>query len=574
MLIDMIHDNHGEPPFKTRYRDPATLRAYGYQAIVLPDALTVIPAAHDASLAPTPLMPVGPLNTLGHDPEAMIDARVAAASAAGMATFFYADALLLPRSIVAKRPADFLCDDASGRLCPAKPAVFAAFQDQVRELFDRWPAAAGLILRSGEVYPEATPHMTGNPLHTPACPACRAMPLPDRLVRLIEALHDVLITELDKLYIHRAWQPAIPGLPNMHDDPAVYRAIAARVPDSPNLAFSFKFTRGDFRHAPLAAPGAAGDRAPVSFNPCLLADARPKWIEFQCEREFEGKGAFPNFQAPAWGSLLAHLAHAVGPAEFHRRFSLWGWSRGGGWGGPYVQREEWIDANVYALAALYEKPDAEPADIATTWISRTFSVAQSAPATPALSELLLKSADIVRHLLYVDAPGPAAFTTPYARSWLKDDLLDVDALWSAAQGIAAVGPQRAEEACRQKADALAGVDRLRQLFDLAAPELPNKSQARDLANSLACLGSFAGAITHLFTGFVRFLQWSRLPGGGANSAKDALALAAADHLEQAQAHWQHHTQRHALLPGAPSVFQENSLWERSNACLEQLQAAG
>ncbi len=41
----MIHDNHGEPPFKTRYRDPALLRDLGYEAIVIPDALAALPAA-------------------------------------------------------------------------------------------------------------------------------------------------------------------------------------------------------------------------------------------------------------------------------------------------------------------------------------------------------------------------------------------------------------------------------------------------------------------------------------------------------------------------------------------------
>ena len=42
MLIDMIHDNHGEPLFKTRYRDPRVLAAMGYQAIVIPDALAAL----------------------------------------------------------------------------------------------------------------------------------------------------------------------------------------------------------------------------------------------------------------------------------------------------------------------------------------------------------------------------------------------------------------------------------------------------------------------------------------------------------------------------------------------------
>ncbi|HVX84009.1 MAG TPA: hypothetical protein VH253_04260 [Phycisphaerae bacterium] len=561
MLIDMIHDNHGEPPFKTRYRAAAVLRGYHYQAIVLPEAFAALPAADDGSLAGHPV------KAPGQDLEASIGERIAEATADNMAVFFYADALLLPRSQVGKRPGDFLCEDGSGRLCPGKPAVFAALQGQIRELFDRWPAAAGLILRTAEVYPEATPHMMGNPLHTPACPVCRSIALPERLVAFITTVHDVLIGELDKLYIHRAWHPAIPGLANMHDDPEVYRSIASRVPSSPNLAFSFKFTRGDFRQpGPASSVAAAGS---VSFNPCLLADARPKWIEFQCEREYEGKGAFPNYQAASWRELLAFLHDAIPAEDFARRFSLWGWSRGGGWGGPYVQREEWIDANVHALGALFVDPGAATSEIAAAWVARTFGVAESAAPTPALVELLERSAGVLRDLLYVDAPVGGGNHT--GRSWLKDDLLDVEALWSAAGDIAAIGPHRAEEAVRQKAAALAGVDRLRQLFDIATPELPNKSQARDLANSLACLGSFAGAVVHLFTGFIRFHQWLRYsPSMG--MPRESVGLDAADHLEHAQAHWQHHTQRHALLPGAPSVFQENTLWDRTNDCLEQLQA--
>jgi hypothetical protein len=546
MLIDMIHDNHGEPPFKTRYRDPAALKARGYQAIVIPDALAHIPAAYPTGFRqPSTISTQGPAAI-----EAEINARVQSALALNMNVFFYADALLLPRHIVEKDPAAFLCEDNSGRLCAAKPAVFAALADQVHELFDRWPAASGLIMRTVEVYPEATPHMIGSPLHASNCPVCRSVGLVERLTTFIRAMHDVVVAELKKTYVHRAWQPSIANLPNMHDDPEAYRLISGRLPQSPDLAFSFKFTRGDFL---------TGQR----FNPCLLADDRPKWIEFQCEREYEGKGAFPNFQGPVWQQFLMQLALDAGAKEssdLHKRFNIWGWSRGGGWGGPYVQREEWIDANVYALAELYKSADGAVQDIATAWIAATFGVAESAPQTPAIAELLMLSAPTIRKLLYVR--GSASDHLP----WLKDDLLDVNAIWASAMHV--LDAANAEEAIAEKREAQEGAERIRHLFDLAAPGLPNPSQAKALSNSLAYYSSFAGSVVSLFVGFIRFAQWHR--GGRTNAA---LATEATDLLEHAQAHWQHHTQRHALLAGAPSVFQENTLWDRTNDCLEQLQNA-
>lgn len=581
MLIDMIHDNHGEPPFKTRFRDPALLGRYGYQALVIPDALAALPSAYFDGAAESAASPTTSNARRPAELEAAIDLRVQDAVAAGLQVFFYGDALLLPRSVVHKRPAAFVCDDHSGRLCPGKPAVFEALGDLVGELFDRWPQAAGLVMRTGEVYPEATPHMVGSPLHATTCPSCRHLSLIDRLVNFIQLMHDVVIVELGRTYVHRAWQPAVAGLPNMHDDPTVYRTIADRLPRSERLCMSFKFTRGDFRAAGGGGAGGA-EGSGYAFNACLNADDRPKWIELQCEREFEGKGAFPNFQAPLWKAFLRHLnpkiplaadpetpvivdpdAPKIADPEtaLPARFSLWGWSRGGGWGGPYIQREEWLDANVYALAQLYQNPAADSRDIATAWTSLSFGVPESAPPTPAIVELLALSPTAIRKLLYC-----AALPDDSIAPWVRDDLLDVNALWAAALRV--VDLERADAACEEKTQALQMVDRMRQVWGIAQPELPNKSQVRDLTSSLLYFASFAGAVAHCFCGFVRFVQWSR---GGRSDAQ--LARAAADHLETAQDQWHNHTQRHALLPGAPSVFHENTFWQRTNDCREQLAAA-
>jgi hypothetical protein len=559
MLINMIHDNHGEPPFKTRYREPAALRAMGYEAVVIPDALAAIPGAFVDPGNETVARAASVTPRKPQELADAIDAQVAAAAAAGMAVYFYGDALLLPLTVVDKRPGDFLCEDGSGRLCPGKPAVYAALQDQVDELFDRWPAAAGLVMRTGEVYPEATPHLTGSPLHAGNCPVCRELPLVDRQVRFITAMHDVVAGRLGRTYVHRAWQPAVAGLPNMHDDPAVYREVSGRVPASPRLWFSFKFTRGDFRRG-------------QTFNPCLLADERPKWVEFQCEREYEGKGAFPNYQAGIWKEFFSRLcaglgggeAGAAGDGGLRGRFGVWGWSRGGGWGGPYVQREEWIDVNVRALARLWADPAVDVGDVATAWVGETFGVAESAPPTPAIAELLAVSTGTIRRLLYV-----AALDGERGRAdlpWVKDDLLDVDAIYAAAGRTVELGAAAAAAAIAEKREALANVDRIRQLFDIAAPDLPNKSQVRDLSNALAYFHSFAGTVAHLYMGFVRCVAW--VQGGRADVG---LAAIAAEHLQAAQTHWQLHTQRHALLPGAPSVFHEQSFWERTNGCLGELE---
>jgi hypothetical protein len=565
MLIDMIHDNHGEPPFKTRYRDPAVLRELGYEAIVIPDALAVVPGAFDPQEAVGTRREGTPANIAPRRPrelEEAIDTQVRRADELGMKVYFYGDALLLPLSVVSRHPAEFYCDDNSGRLCPGKPAVLAALQEQVEALFDRWPGAAGLVMRTGEVYPEATPHMVGSPLHAGNCPTCRDVPTIDRLVRFITAMHDTVIRGMGKQYIHRAWTPSLAGLPTMHDDPAVYREVSSRVPVADGLHFSFKFTRGDFRQNPAAAGGGAGPGG--TFNPCLFADERPKWVEFQCEREYEGKGAFPNYQGPAWRDFFAHLAAGPGGND-PKRFSVWGWSRGGGWGGPYVQREEWIDVNVGALAALYRQRDADPAEIASAWVASTFGVPESSPPAPAITELLMLSARAIRKLLYV-APlagrggrGGGNGELP----WVKDDVLDVEAVYVSATRAVELG--MAEEAVTEKREALEIVDRIQRLFDIAAPELPNKSQARDLTNALGYFASFAGTVAHLFMGFVRYARWVNT-----GRTDSDVAHAAVEHLQSAEAQWQLHTQRYAVLPGSPTMFHEHGLWERTNACLIEL----
>jgi hypothetical protein len=535
MLLDMIHDNHAEPAFKTRYRDAALLREYGYEGVVIPDALTVVPMAQRGPAAVSQLR-------LG-DIEAGIDRRVRDALAAGLKVFFYGDAFLLPRDLVDGSPAEYLCNDHSGRVCAGKPAVYRALGAMVGELFERWPAAVGLVMRTAEVYPQSTPHMVGNALLDSACPFCRSIGPVARQRRFIDEMYAVVAGQLGRMYVHRAWQRPLVGAPTMHDDQAIYRMVTVGMPTDEKLRFSFKFTRGDF------LPG-------QPWNPVIAADDRPKWIEFQCEREFEGKGAFPNFQPALWTALKDLPRELVG--------CVWGWSRGGGWGGPYVQREEWIDANVFGLSELYKNPRADVQAIALKWAAKAFGIDPTSKAAGRIVEVLMLSEPAIAKLVFTRALADRTGGAQPHQPWLRDDLIDVDAVWEIAGR--AVAQNVGADVCAEKLQGVANVERMRELFESIADELPSKTQARDLSNTLIYYNSFAGTVGHMFCGFIKFLQWQR--GGRGNAG---LADEAADQLDRAQAHWQHHTQRHAMLPGAPSVFNETSFWERTNACLEELQ---
>ncbi|MEI8196009.1 MAG: hypothetical protein WCI73_08885 [Phycisphaerae bacterium] len=371
MLISLIQDNPGEPAFKTRFRDPVLLRSYGYDAIALADGLLALPSYQATSVnAPEPAT---------NDLTTSLERQINAAHESGMQIFLHASALVLPRSLVERSPERFLCQETAGaggagsavRLCPAQPAVLGAYGQAIRELLTRWPGAAGIIIRPGIVQHAAHPHLVATALHEPNCPHCRGLSLVARHALLIKHLHHIVAEEFGKLYIHRLAQRASPGAPTLHDDPALFQALAAELPASDRLIFSLACYQGDGRFG-------------QPFNPCLMAGGgvapHPLWVEFPCEPEFEGKGAFPNFQVPRWLELSADLAAGTHPDRYSYLAIARGTSGGGGTslgggggGGPYPQREEWIDANVFGLAELVHHPAQKADAIPRLWEARSFN---------------------------------------------------------------------------------------------------------------------------------------------------------------------------------------------------------
>jgi hypothetical protein len=129
-----------------------------------------------------------------------------------------------------------------------------------------------------------------------------------------------------------------------------------------NLYFCVKHTNGDFRRT-------------YAFNQCLNIGKHQQVVEVQAAREYEGKGAYPNYIA---GGVINGFEEDKWTAQDEKTRSLrdvinvknskikgvWTWSRGGGWGGPYIigkngiygedvienGSELWCDLNAYVIS--------------------------------------------------------------------------------------------------------------------------------------------------------------------------------------------------------------------------------
>jgi len=104
----------------------------------------------------------------------------------------------------------------------------------------------------------------------------------------------------------------------------------------------------------------------VKVNPCLTQGRHPQIVEVQCQREYEGKGAFPNYvMAGVIGGFEENI-QPIGLAELlasPKIVGIYSWSRGGGWYGPYIPVELWPDLNAYVLAQFAADSSRQEEDI-------------------------------------------------------------------------------------------------------------------------------------------------------------------------------------------------------------------
>lgn len=406
--FDMIHHNPGEAPFETAFSEPEHLLAYGYNGqafkhintIVTLDAVApgVFPATEEER------------NWL----EAFTAERVEeirAAKAAGLEVYYHIDLFVLPQRIVDEFRDD-ICDLETGRISLLKTKTLELHAALFEELFFRFPEIDGLIMRVGETYLFDTPFHTGNgAVHYTEEISVETKQAHFKL--LLNFLREQICVKHERRLIHRTWDT----WPNrFHANRDFYLEVTDAIEPHPNLIFSIKHTQVDFHRW-------------VNFNPSLGQGRHSQVIEVQCQREYEGKGAYPNYAAygvlkgfPEMPEGRRGIAELVGHPLIQ---GVYTWSRGGGWHGPYVDRrkELWCDLNAYVIGKFAEDPSRSEEELFHAYSREVLRF--DAADTAKFREIALRALDAVVQGKCCAAweTRPKGNVTYPTNQWMRDDVL-------------------------------------------------------------------------------------------------------------------------------------------------------
>lgn len=547
LKLATILDNPGEPTAKTRYRDPKLLKQLGYNGLVLYETTGL------SGLRGPDSVQSGEIRRWISKQYDHVKTSIEQANEAGLDVYLTYDVLSLARDIVDKSPNRFVCKNRPGTLCPASEQTLENSVDALDHLIQTFSSVAGIVLRFGDNDASRLPYLVGNDLYTPHCPRCSQLGRADRIISVLTRFYDLVVKKHDKRLIARAWNLRPNG---MHDSVELCERIRDRLPGEETddrLVLSFKYTQTDFwRYQPW-------NQASLCFG------QRPIIYELQCQREFEGKGGIPNWQVPIWRdgdpaiedqTLRGGLAKVTSRINFG---GLWAWVRGGGWGGPFVANEDWIDANVYAVPHLAETPGIKPAKLAEQWVDQRVGVPKI-KSKQAICQVLQASVQFIQDGLYI---GPYARTKTDAwhpnADWIQDDLIDAQAAWRMIQKLSF---DKLEQVCIEKARSVTLVNQVRINLQRQINEA-NRSRLEPMHNSLMYTESLYGTLSELLQGLVAFRQYRR--------TKDpALAEKARHRLLSAQSHWNHHSQRHANLSGTATAFRESGFWDLTQRLLGEM----
>ena len=355
-LLNMVHHNPGEPPFQSAFLDPAHLADYGFNGQVFKHINCI---ATYAKLG-VDVFPEGSPDRKWLDEfRPPIEQEIAAAKAKGLSVYYHIDLFVLPQRLVAHFK-DEICD-ADGRISLDKPKTLDIHRALFDELTVKYPQVDGYVIRVGETYLFDTPYHQGNgPIPRAMTPATApshheqaaggqklkvnwSQAQTDAYVKLINFLREEVCVRHDRHIFFRTWDTSPDKL---HARPDHYLAVTDQIEPHPKLRFSIKHTALDFwRH--------------VKVNETIGIGKHRQIIEVQCQREYEGKGAYPNYVMDGVINGFEENAKPIGLKELLRLpivDGVFGWARGGGWYGPRIKDEFWPDINAFVLAKFSADP--------------------------------------------------------------------------------------------------------------------------------------------------------------------------------------------------------------------------
>jgi len=390
-ILDMVQSNPGEAVTLSSFNDARKLAGYGYNGQVVNEWTPPDTAITFDSLDPRifPLESderVWVLTNAGR-----IDARIRQIHEAGLKALYFDDIITLPKNLVSIYHDQIV--DSQGRINLDFPMTQQILRVMLNEVFDRFPDLDGLVVRTGESYLFNVPYFTGNDPITRGAAS--------HLI-LLNILRDEVCVKRGKLVFYRTW-----SFDGFATDPSYYLSVTDNIEPHPNLIFSVKHTAGDFWRT-------------IPFNPTIGIGRHPQIVEIECQREYEAKGATPDY---VLGGVIDGFEEfrgsppPIGLADVADNpifQGIWTWSRGGGWRGPYIPDELWCDLNAYVASHWAQDVHRSEADVFGDY---TRQLGLSGSDSKRFRQLALASATGVLHGHYSTLFQMSSLT------WTRDQFL-------------------------------------------------------------------------------------------------------------------------------------------------------
>lgn len=395
-IMDMVHDNPGEPRFNTSFRNPEKLVSYGYNTQVFRQNNTTVTFE---TLNKDFFTEEGAGEWLANMQKISED-EILPAHEAGLMTMCHIDLFVLPKQLVENYKNE-ICDEC-GKISIFREKTKEIHRIMFDEMFAKYPID-GLIIRVGETYLHDTPYHTGNG----AVNYGDIEKEKETFIELIKFLREEICIKHNKYLVFRTWD-CFPD--RFHANPEYYLDVTNAIEPSDKLIFSLKFTALDFWRR-------------VKFNECIGIGKHYQVIEVQCQREYEGKGAYPMYVMDGVINSFPELKERKGlkdVADNPLVCGIFAWSRGGGWCGPYIKNEFWCDLNAYVICSFAQNPKCNEEEIFFEYAETKMGLDHKNAIL--FHELCLKIPEAVLHGRYIEAYDVTLNESIMpCGNWIRDD---------------------------------------------------------------------------------------------------------------------------------------------------------
>ncbi|MCP4373227.1 MAG: hypothetical protein GY797_34750 [Deltaproteobacteria bacterium] len=394
-IMDMVYNNLGLPPRVSEFNNPEYVKGIGFNGMT-PHWYVQCGITYDS--LEKGVVPENSLERIWiKENAATLNKKIKEAKKAGVKLYPFTDFLVVPKSVWQKYGKQMVADEFVDKVDLEnyrkpdirKEMTKKILRIQIAEIFETFPDLDGLMLRFGETYLHDTPYHLGNsPVRSKGAEGIEGH------IEMIKLLREEVCVKRNKKLFYRTWD-----FGNFfHVNPQVYLSITNSVEPHENMIFCVKHVAGDFWRT-------------IKFNPTLAIGKHQQIVEVQCQREYEGKGAHPDYIAKSVINGFEEYEYLMKPEQTQclndikdsgQFAGVWTWSRGGGWLGPHLKNEFWCEQNAYVMAKWAQNTSRPEEEIFTEFAKYKGFSDDDIPKLREISLLSTKAVLRGRHSKYGD----------------------------------------------------------------------------------------------------------------------------------------------------------------------------